>query len=118
MELEKLEKSANYGGAREGSGRKSKEKLFQELSMSGKRKEFLAMVTQEEFEAIVKNYLEGAKHDPDQAEYIINQIIGKPLQAMELSGKDGKELIPPERAIDILKLYTDKGDIITQSKEI
>ncbi len=111
MELEKLETStnnSNYGGARIGAGRKSKEELFQELNIHGRRKEFLKLVTAEDFSEIVKNYLQKAKTDSNMAEYVINQLIGKSMQAVEVTGKDGEALIPVDRAVDILKLYVDK----------
>jgi hypothetical protein len=107
MKLEKVEKTYNsYGGAREGAGRKAKEKMYADLNLSEKRKIFYSMVSEEDFRIIVMNYLDQAKKSPQQAEFIINQLIGKPMQAVEVTGKNGRDLIPVDRALDILRLYS------------
>lgn len=114
MQLEKLEKKNTHwlskfpphGGSREGAGRKAKEKTYVDLSLHEKRKIFYSMVSEEDFKAIVRNYVDQAKKTPQQAEFIINQLIGKPMQAVEVTGKNGRDLIPVDRALDILRLYS------------
>lgn len=80
------------GGRREGSGRKPKEKTFVDTGAAEKRKLFCSLVSREDFEEIVRNYIRDAKFKPQQAEFMINQLIGKACQSVELGGKDGGPL--------------------------
>lgn len=110
MQFEKLEKKkGEHGGKRNGSGRKAKEKIYSELSLTEKRKRFLEFISEDDFQVIVKNYIDQAKKSPNQAEYIINQMIGKPMQAMEVTGRNGQPLLPINKAVEILKIFTSNG---------
>lgn len=98
-------KHNSHGGPRQGAGRKRKEKTYATMTLAEKRKIFNSMVSEEEFKDIVKNYIAMAKKSPQQAEFLINQLIGKPMQAMEVTGRDGKDLLPLNRAKEILQLF-------------
>lgn len=76
---------SEHGGAREGSGRKSKKKLFNDLSLAKKRKLVMGFITEEQVQKIVENMVERALIDGKEAQYLINQFIGKPLQATDIT---------------------------------
>jgi hypothetical protein len=82
----------SWGGVRKGAGRPMQNGAYTDLTMTERRKIFYDMVTPEEFLTIVKNYIDGAKKNPAQAEFIINQLIGKAPQAIELSGPGGEAI--------------------------
>jgi hypothetical protein len=78
-------KEKSHGGWRPGAGRKKKEQLFNELSMPKKRKLIMTYITDEDVRQIVGNMVKMAKTDKDAAKYLIDQFIGKPLQATDIT---------------------------------
>ena len=83
--------SNKHGGSRSGSGRKSKKKLFSDLSLTKKRRAFLEMISEEEVEEIVKAMMKRALLDGKEAQFIINQLIGRSLQATDITS-GGKKI--------------------------
>ena len=75
----------NHGGKRSGSGRKGGQDMFDKLSMAKKRTLVMGMINDKDVEAIVKFLIERAKHNTSTAKYVINQLIGKPLQATDIT---------------------------------
>lgn len=73
----------NHGGYRPGSGRKSKVKIFDDLSMGDKRAFVMNLITDDDVKEIVSNMIERAKTDSKEAQYLLNQFIGKALQAID-----------------------------------
>lgn len=51
----------------------------------------MSFITEEQVELIVKNMVERALVDGKEAQYLINQFIGKPLQATDITS-GGKKI--------------------------
>ena len=75
----------NHGGSRAGSGRKSGKQMFDQLSMLKRRKIFLKMVSNTDLEKIVSFLIKRATRNTSTAKYVINQLIGKPLQSTDIT---------------------------------
>lgn len=73
------------GGARPGAGRKSRLEMFKDLDGSTKRKFVLGLITNDEITTIVHAMIRRAKSEPIEAKYIIDQLIGRPLQATDVT---------------------------------
>lgn len=76
------------GGARPGAGRKPSALTIS--TMKERREKFLEIAHENgDFEEICRSLISKAKHDPKLAVYVIDQVIGKALQGIELSGVNG-----------------------------
>lgn len=76
------------GGARPGAGRKPSSLTIS--TMKERRETFLEIAHENgDFEEICRSLISKAKHDSKLAVYVIDQIIGRALQGIELFGKDG-----------------------------
>ena len=99
-----------HGGKREGSGKPKGYKAPHTLAAQEARVKAIAMVDAE-LEAIFAPQIEKAmKGDTSAFNAVLDRAWGKPLQAMEMTGKDGKDLIP-ELSPKVAKLideYTHK----------
>lgn len=84
-------KKENRGGARPGSGRKSVKKLFSDLSLTKKRKQVMKHISDKDVELIVRNMVKRAKGDSADAKYLLDQFIGKSLQATDVTS-GGKKI--------------------------
>lgn len=76
---------AGQGGYRPGAGRKSRLKMFNDLAGTEKRKMVLKMIKDEDILSIVNAMIRRAKTEPIEAKYIIDQLIGRPLQATDIT---------------------------------
>lgn len=76
---------AGTGGARPGAGRKSKAEMFKSLDCTTKRRFVLTMIKDEDILSIVNAMVRRAKVDSVEAKYIIDQLIGRPLQATDVT---------------------------------
>ena len=72
---------SSWGGKRPGAGRKSSDLRLKQLSYVEKRKIFYETVGREDFRVVIKKLVEKAKKgDTRVAVWLIEQIIGKPVQ--------------------------------------
>jgi hypothetical protein len=79
------EKKENRGGARPGAGRKSVKKMFHELSLTKKRKMVMSYISDEDVKRIVRKMVKRAEEDSTDAKYLLDQFIGKSLQATDIT---------------------------------
>lgn len=80
-----------HGGKRAGAGRKSVERLFSDLSLGKKRKKVLSYITEEDVRKIVRAMVARALEDPTDAKYLLDQLMGKSLQATDITS-GGKKI--------------------------
>ena len=73
------------GGAREGAGRKTKVKLFKDLSLDKKRKALMKHIKDEDIKIVIENMVQRAKNSDTSAKYLIDQLIGKALQSTDVT---------------------------------
>lgn len=93
---------AKHGGAREGSGRKSKKKLFAVLSVAKKRRALLKHVSEDDLEKIMKALVKSAKHDKSDRKYLLDQVMGRSLQSTDVtSGGEKLESFSDEQVTRI-----------------
>lgn len=78
-------KPGKQGGKRAGAGRKSKEKMFKELSMHDRRMTVMNFMTDDDIKEIVEGMIKRAKGDAKSAKYLMDQFIGKALQATDIT---------------------------------
>lgn len=76
------------GGWRPGAGRKKS--ITSLISQKASRDVFHSMLSEDNrLQDLIMRLLKWAETDPQVAVYLLNQKIGKAVQAIELSGKDG-----------------------------
>ncbi len=93
-----------HGGKRSGSGRKKGKDMFDKLSMGKRRKIVLRMIKDKDVEKIVKYLIQRAMKNTSTAKYVINQLIGRPLQATDItSGGEKLESFNDEQVNRIAK---------------
>lgn len=76
---------AGQGGYRPGAGRKSRVKMFNDLAGTEKRKFVLKLITDNDIISIVNAMLRRARKDTSEAKYILDQVMGKPLQSTDIT---------------------------------
>ena len=76
---------AGKGGFRPGAGRKSRLDNFNKLSGATRRKFVLDLITDDDVRSIVNAMLRRARTEPVEAKYVIDQLIGRPLQATDVT---------------------------------
>lgn len=76
---------AGKGGWRPGAGRKSRLEMFNSLSGTVKRKFVLELINDDDVRSIVNGMIRRAKTDTVEAKYLIDQLIGRPLQATDVT---------------------------------
>jgi len=114
---------AQRGGYRPGSGRKTKERLFNELSLTKKRKAVMAYVSDKDIEDIIKALVKRAKGKDGDAKYVLDQFIGKSLQATDItSGGEKIESFNDEQVDRIAERIAkrnaaDGGSRVTQTSD-
>lgn len=83
------------GGKREGAGRKKGHLASHTIKAMEQRAHAIAMVDAE-LEAIFRPQIEKAiKGDTSAFTAVLDRAWGKPLQSVEMAGKDGKDLFEP-----------------------
>lgn len=100
----------SLGGKREGAGRKKGHLASHTIKAMEQRAHAIAMVDAE-LEAIFRPQIEKAiKGDTSAFTAVLDRAWGKPMQSTELTGKDGKDLIPTlsDKVSKIIDEYTHK----------
>ena len=81
-----MEETKNkHGGSRPGSGRKSVKRLFRDLSLTKKRKAVMSHITNDDIKKIVRAMVDRALISSVDAKYLLDQFIGRPLQATDIT---------------------------------
>lgn len=109
-----------HGGAREGAGRKSKEKLFSVLSVAKKRKALLKHVDEKQLEKIMKALVRSALTNSSDRKYLLDQIMGRSLQTTDVtSGGEKLESFSDDQVNRIADRVAKRraSDGISDSKE-
>lgn len=98
------------GGKREGAGRKKGQLAGHTLKTQEQRIKAIAMVDACLEEIFAPQIEKAMKGDTSAFTAVLDRAWGKPLQSTELTGKDGKDLIPvlSERVSTIIDEYTHK----------
>lgn len=73
------------GGYRPGAGRKARVKVFGQLDGVEKRKMVLKMITDDDVRSILNGLLRRARTETTEAKYLIDQLIGRPLQSTDVT---------------------------------
>lgn len=95
------------------NGKKGGRPLATATKLAQATKEYIAIAIENELEAIVSKAIEQALGgDKSARDFLFDRAYGKAIQATELSGKDGKDLIPEsiseEEKLRLLSLLHDR----------
>ena len=93
-----------HGGKRAGAGKKFGKPTFDTLSLMNKRAKIIGMIDERDIEQIIRFLIQRAKTNTSTAKYVINQLIGRPLQATDItSGGERIESFNDEQVSRIAK---------------
>lgn len=105
------------GGYRPGSGRKKGQLAGHTLETQQQRIKAIQMVDDNLAEMFQPQIEKAIKGDTSAFNAVLDRAWGKPLQSTELTGKDGKDLIPilSDKVSKIIDEYTHKRGETTGS---
>lgn len=79
------------------NGKKGGRPLATSTIIAQKTKEYIAIEVEKKMKPIVSKAIEQAEEgDKSARDFLFDRFMGKPVQATELTGKDGKDLIPTD----------------------